>query len=45
MMADSVLSRRARPVKLLAVLRPLAMERPLPAGRAYPEALQDALKY
>jgi hypothetical protein len=44
-MADSVLSRRARPVRLLAVLRPLAMERPLPAGRAYPEALRDALKY
>jgi hypothetical protein len=43
-MADSVISRRARPVRLLAVLRPLPMERPLPADRAYPEALQAALK-
>jgi hypothetical protein len=43
-MADSVNSRRARPVGLLGLLRPLAMERPLPADRAYPEALQDALK-
>ena len=43
-MADSVISRRARPVRLLGLLRSLAMERPLPADRAYPEALQDALK-
>jgi hypothetical protein len=43
-MADSVISRRARPARLLAVLRPLAMERPLPADRAYPETLQVALK-
>jgi hypothetical protein len=43
-MADSVISRRARPVRLLAVLQPLPMERPLPADRAYPEALQAALK-
>ena len=42
-MVDSVISRRARPVRLLAVLRPLPMERPLPADRAYPEALQVAL--
>jgi hypothetical protein len=44
-MVDSVNSRRARPVRLLAVLRPLPIERLLPADRAYPEALQAALKY
>jgi hypothetical protein len=43
-MVDSVLSLLARPARLLAVLRSMATEQPLPADRAYPEALQAALK-
>ena len=44
-MVDSVISRRARPARLLAVLRPLAREQPFPADRAYPETWQAALNY